>query len=133
MPVDSSYKMIHWQIFTFHSPVVLPTFHVQPHVFDLVRFLGQVFPKLQQHNPSSAEEYSACLNIEFKENFLNLVSAQVENKYWLQCYLIVTFFLHYVILSKAVFLMNLQKTNLCWEEIIKTKFSPINQLPTSYD
>lgn len=52
----------------FCSLVVLPTFHVQPHIFDLVRFLGQVFPKLQQHNLSSAEEHSTCLNIEFMKH-----------------------------------------------------------------
>lgn len=42
-------------------------------------------------------------------------------------------FLHDIFHLKAVFLMNLQKINLCCEEIIKNKFSPINQLPTSFD
>lgn len=68
------------------------------------------------------------MNTEFKQNYLNLVSDQVENEYWLQCYLIVTFLLPYIHL-KAAFLMNVQKNHLCCEEIIKNKFSPINSAP----
>lgn len=45
----------------------------------------------------------------------------------------IIFFLPYVLQLKAVFLTNLQKNNLCCEEIIKNKFSPINQHPTSFD
>lgn len=51
----------------------------------------------------------------------------------LQDNLIVIFFLPYILHWKAVFLTNLQMINLCCEEIIKSKFSPINQHPTSFD